>query len=204
MLLVLLAWSAVSILFRFFLDGELSREPDDWPLATHPDYASLKDSSQLVDGFGGVLFVCTVVLWLSWFRRARRNAAAFEPGRVRYSPAMALAVWFIPICNFFMPKQIANDVWAVTRAEPPEWLHGVRYPPRRGLVNGWWSTWLVGFYFGLFLLPSWHGEATIDRAEGLVSVQIISGFVTLPAIIVAAVFVARLTTLQEKRLRGGS
>ncbi|OEV06186.1 DUF4328 domain-containing protein, partial [Streptomyces oceani] len=204
LILLTLVWTVAALIHSISLDATLSSHPESWLVTAHPEYTALKERSQIIDVFGGLAFLVTIILWLMWFWRVRLNAEAFEPGRVRYDPGMALGVWFIPFCNFFMPKQIANDVWSVSRGDPPEWYQGRRYPPRRGLVSGWWTMWVIYFIWSFSQFFSWYDETTIDEAEGIIALQIFTHFFAIPAYILAVVFVSRLTNMQDDRIAAGA
>jgi hypothetical protein len=99
-----------------------------------------------------VLGVGLVVFWLLWFSRVRAIAERLAPGRLRYSPSMAVYGWFIPLANFFLPKQIADDLWHAS--SPP--AHGGAMATA-GLLHAWWALWLGTFLtWPLFWVPWWE------------------------------------------------
>lgn len=91
--------------------GRLVPEDDFWDADEDAEELSLVMLvAQIVSGVGLVL------CWLLWFHRVRAVAEQLAPGRLRYRPSMAVYGWFIPIANFWLPKQIADDVWQIGRA----------------------------------------------------------------------------------------
>ncbi|MFB6525092.1 DUF4328 domain-containing protein [Streptomyces sp. NPDC056399] len=108
-------------------------------------------AAQLLFGAG------LAVSWLIWFARVRAVAERFAPGRLRYPPYMAVVGWSIPVANFFLPKQIANDVWHAS--SPPG--HGTAPAPR--LLQGWWATFLFALVAGPLVLTPW--TALLDRTS---------------------------------------
>ncbi|MFF8813377.1 DUF4328 domain-containing protein [Streptomyces pactum] len=88
-------------------------------------------------------FLCTIPVFLVWFHRVRTNAEALAPGRHRHVPGMALSAWFLPFANWWIPKQIADDILMATAPPPPAPPYGIPPKPRgAGLLLGWWSTWV--------------------------------------------------------------
>ena len=159
-----------------------------------------------MDVFGILLGAGSVLLWLAWFWRLRMNAEAFAPGTLRYGPGMAIGAWFVPVGALFLPKQVANDIWtasAPSRANPTGWYGPRAAAARRGLLNGWWTMWVIYLIFGgLFSWQTWHEASTLDDAKGWLGVGVITDFFGIPATILAIIVVLRLSRHQENRLAG--
>lgn len=139
-------------------------------------------------------FLCTIPVFLVWFHRVRTNAEVLAPGRHRHVPGMAIAAWFLPFANWWIPKQIADDVLRASAPPPPATPYGI--PPTArgtGLVQGWWITWVgasvlsaLGWWmlvspddaddarFGLLVLA--FGDVALIAAAiaGLLTVRMIS------------------------------
>ncbi|MFB7618495.1 protein kinase [Kitasatospora sp. NPDC056181] len=167
-------------------------------------------AAQLVVGVG------MVAAWLVWFARVRAVAEQFAPGRLRYRPFMAVVGWFIPVANLFVPKQIANDVW---HASSPSGQCD-RGPVR--LVQAWWATCLVTIVTWPVLLGQWTGFLekdyrttdikawTGDYSYGEYQYEFTIGawlvlalhVLVVPAAVVAASYVRRLTAMQTARAQG--
>ncbi|SCK38420.1 DUF4328 domain-containing protein [Streptomyces sp. WMMB 322] len=168
-----------------------------------PGYGRLRGATVGVETAEGLLALSVIVLWLVWFWRVRVNAENFAPGRVRYSSAMAVGSWFVPVCNLFMPKQVMNDVWSASDPSAPQWQgYGPKPRVRRGIVNGWWTMWLFYFLFSLLDYESWYGETGVEAAQETVAVAIFTDFFSIPATILALVLVGRLSSMQSDRLTG--
>ncbi|MFC7217029.1 DUF4328 domain-containing protein [Streptomyces polyrhachis] len=136
-------------------------------------------------------FLPAIVLWLIWFHRVRCNAEAFAPGQLRYGTGMAIGAWFIPVGWWWIPKQVANDI--VKATAPP--------PAARGPLNGWWWTWVLTLAGWVLNWEVWETTSSLEAAEQAVLVNIFADFATVPAAILGAVFVQRLSALQEQRMR---
>ena len=92
---------------------------------------------------------------------------------------MAIGTWFLPVCNLFMPKQIANDVWAATKPAVP-WAYGIRQPTQRGLLNGWWTMWVIYFCIKFAVTwDNWWDADTVDDAKGTLAVHIFADFFSI-------------------------
>src|SRR5688572_3553409 len=73
----------------------------------------------------GALWVACAITFISWLHRAYSNVDAVPPAYRRYGTGWAIGSWFVPILNFFRPKQIINDVWRSGHPagqDPPAWL----------------------------------------------------------------------------------
>ncbi|MFD0155057.1 protein kinase domain-containing protein [Streptomyces sp. NPDC055721] len=192
----------------------------------YPDWVAAWDNIVDVTAWDSILFHALfaaqllfsaglAVSWLIWFARVRAAAEQFAPGRLRYRPYMAVVGWFIPVANLFLPKQIANDVWHAS--SPPG--HGTARAPR--LLQGWWAACLFALMAGPLVLTPW--TALLDRTnlsesppagESCCStyydkyefnpetwLTLVLHLLVVPAAVVAAGYVRRLTAMQEAKAR---
>ncbi|RLL67666.1 DUF4328 domain-containing protein [Streptomyces sp. Z26] len=204
LLAVTLVWMVAHFFYVAHIDSTLDDLPTTYSPRDHSDFSGMRNVSQLLDALGLVIILPTALLWVLWFGRLRTNAEAFAPGRLRYEPGLAYGVWFIPVCNFFMPKQIANDIWSASRPVPPgAWYGGGKAPAQRGLLNGWWCTW-VGWFFLSFLgsWENWYDDPTVEGAGETLSVAILGDLLGIACGILAILLVLRLTRLQDDRIAG--
>ncbi|SER63688.1 protein kinase domain-containing protein [Streptomyces qinglanensis] len=158
-----------------------------------------------------------LVAWLVWCARMRADAEEFAPGRLRYSPGMAVGSWLIPFGNLYLPKQIANDVW---HASSPRSLGGAMAPAAR--LHIWWGFWLVSaltsplfWYWGAF---GWAAEENFVEHENAAPygsyehdrwytydpgvngwVALLLRLLVVPAVVATALYVSRLSAMQQAR-----
>ena len=155
-----------------------------------------------------VLGVGLVASWLLWFLRVRTLAESFAPGRLRYRPRTAVLGWFVPVGNLFLPKQIADDIWHAS--SPTD--RGGRMSPAR-VVHLWWSLWLVTLATWPLVWVPWWQAVTDDFEPGPGAGQsytfellpmawagLAAHVPVVPAAVVTALFVRRLTDMQAARL----
>lgn len=89
-----------------------------------------------------VVFVVALLLFLSWFYRAYSNLPHLGVRRLRFATPWAIVAWFVPVMNFFRPKQLANDIW---RASDPEGPPSQPEPWRRKAIPVYHHVWWVTF-----------------------------------------------------------
>jgi hypothetical protein len=115
-----------------------------YKLRSDPLSVSLTKATQadhlvaLTSGLWLLAWIPTVVLFLVWLYRARKNVEFFAPRFQRLSPGWAIGGWFIPFANLVLPYRVVSDVALDSRPERPERRHTTR------LVLGWWLCWLAG------------------------------------------------------------
>ncbi|MEV6107828.1 DUF4328 domain-containing protein [Streptomyces sp. NPDC051940] len=142
----------------------------------------------------GVLsFLATIVVWIVWFHRVRCNAETFAPGRLRMGTGMAVGGWFIPVAWWWIPKQIANDVQRASAPVPPG--------PGSGALNGWWWSWVFTLCFWVADWGAWETTDTASEAKDILLVNMLGDIVTVSAAVFGLVWVQRLSSLQEQRMR---
>ena len=89
--------------------------------------------------FFGTLGVTSATLlpYLMWVYQANINSRSFSP-IVRFSKAWAVGCHFVPAVNLYMPCQVMQEIWKVSR-NPRMW-HNDRPSI---LVGTWWALWLL-------------------------------------------------------------
>ena len=147
------------------------------------------------------------VVFLVWLRRARLNADHFSPVRHRYSPAMAVGGWFIPIVNWWLPAIVMNDL---ARASDP--LDTGRR--RDTVVVAWWATMVLSsvlHLIGIVAIPTpvvtyaAGSSRIVDGAEEAMStylsvalVNTASAVLILAGAALIAVLVTRISAQQAQ------
>jgi hypothetical protein len=85
-----------------------------------------------------LLYLAGGVQWALWLRGAilRLRAA----GRtLQVTPGMAIAWYFIPFANLFMPLKVMQELWRAS-SDAEDWQHA----PVSRLVNVWWPLFIGG------------------------------------------------------------
>jgi hypothetical protein len=79
----------------------------------------------------------TLIPYLMWVYQANINSRSFS-AIVRFSKGWAVWCHFVPAVNLFMPCQVMQEIWKVSR-NPRMWHND------RGsfLVGTWWTLWLL-------------------------------------------------------------
>ena len=103
------------------------------------------DANDLRQGIIGitqaVVAITTGVLFIIWLHRAYSNVRTLGAENLRFRRGWAIWSWITPIWGLFRPKQLVNDVWRGSDADPPrersEWS--------RSPVPGWWGVWWAAF-----------------------------------------------------------
>ncbi len=72
-------------------------------------------SLSLVIIFQFLLRIASIIVFLSWFRRAYGNLHRLGIKYLLQKELMAVWVWFIPIVWFYRPVQIMNEIWTETQ-----------------------------------------------------------------------------------------
>ena len=97
-----------------------------------------------VDVAGLFSLLVTTPLFLVWFHRAYRNAAALGAGGLRFSSGWAVGWWFVPIACLWMPCLAAVDIWKASGGVTPAADGDLRRQDAAPtLVVLWWVAWLA-------------------------------------------------------------
>ncbi|MFD0205258.1 MULTISPECIES: DUF4328 domain-containing protein [Saccharothrix] len=139
-----------------------------------------------------LLSLATVVVFLVWLQRARRNAAS---GRHQFPPGMVFGGWFVPFANFYIPLRVVLDTgWAAAQ------------PGRRGAVAGpvvvWWVFWVLSWLTAFEVTMRERVTAAGSASELYFGVNLGATWLNTVCLAVAAaalaVVVHRITVDQER------
>lgn len=137
------------------------------------------------------LHLAVVIAFLMWFSRSYRNLERLGASNLRYGTGWSIGAWFIPIYSLWGPKKIANDIWRASDPDLPDQAEGRwRDAPIPSLLFGsWWSLWLLSNF----------GNATFDDLKTEAAVTLAGFMISVPAALLCAAVVARMTSRQEQR-----
>ncbi|NML50515.1 DUF4328 domain-containing protein [Streptomyces sp. R302] len=146
----------------------------------------------------GVAYLATVVVFLVWFHRVRKNADVWAPDIHRRTPGWAIGAWFIPFANLWIPRQIAVDVWRASRPDPYA-ADGAR---ELTLLNSWWTCFAVGAVVDRISNTLYKRAETLDAWTTAAAWSLAGYLFTIAAGVLAILFVRRLTSMQHTRATG--
>ncbi|MGJ5833288.1 DUF4328 domain-containing protein [Streptomyces ossamyceticus] len=142
-----------------------------------------------------VAFLATVVVFLVWFHRVRVNAEVFEPFGHSKKRGWAIGGWFVPVVNLWFPRRIAIDAWD---ASSP-WAK----PRSHGLVNAWWTFWLIGNVVSQAGTRAYARAVTADELHSATQVVLFADAFEILSAGLAVLFVLTLTRMQDDKARSG-
>ncbi|MEW5725960.1 MAG: DUF4328 domain-containing protein [Thermodesulfobacteriota bacterium] len=155
----------------------------------------------LIERIEAVLYAATVLFYLAWLYRVRRNLPALGVEDLRFSPGWTLGWWFVPIMNLFRPFQVVSEIW---RASDPDRTGSLDWKeaPRSALLGLWWFFWLAAYLLGNVSLRL-STKATYSVADQLQRdwTGFFSDLAEIPAAILALAVVLEITRRQEEKHR---
>jgi hypothetical protein len=97
------------------------------------------------DVAGLAMLAITSVVFLVWFHRSHRNLIALGASGLQFSAGWAVACWFIPIADLWMPYHAAREIWKGSDplAPPLTSAESRRHVRPSALLPAWWAAWLV-------------------------------------------------------------
>jgi len=141
------------------------------------------------------VYIATVVVFLMWLYRVSNNVAAFGQPR-QTSGGWAIASFFVPIANLFIPYQAIREIWNKSDPAAVNSLFYTASPP--GFFPAWWGFWLASnvtsnIYFRMTL-----EEAPVKSSA---AVGILSEVLSIAAAVFAIQVIKEIDRRQEERAR---
>jgi hypothetical protein len=186
----------------------LGSDLSEWALLERVESGALLTESEadandrrqaIVAGVQGAVFIVTAAFFIAWFYRAYRNLRALGATELRFGPRWAVGAWFVPILNFWRPKQIANDIWRASNPVLPREAADAWHDPVPPLLMFWWLAFVAGeWLFNVATRLSYQADevAELKTVTGtFIAGDILWGI----AGVLAVVVVHRTTARQEAR-----
>ena len=164
--------------------------------------AVANDERQALIGVAwAVVFLITSVVFIVWFHRCYRNLPSLGVDKLRYSSGFAIGGWLIPILGFWIPKQIANDIWRGT--EPTDDPRVIVSPsgPTPWFLTFWWISWIFIALLNIRVPFSFEraDAPTIENLQRDSQLQLLNIAVWATNAILALKVVREITRRQEER-----
>ncbi|MBD0694056.1 DUF4328 domain-containing protein [Streptomyces sp. CBMA123] len=165
------------------------------------DFAPLKAVANALNGVLPPVALATVVVFIIWFHRTRKNADLLAPNGHRMGRGWTIGAWFTPIAQLWIPWQLMADCWRASAPLDPE---GRRRPPSEAVLAVWWSTFVGSLVLGRVAATMTRHVGQMDSIdlENLrtgVWVEAGGAALRLVAAIAAILVVRRLTSMQRTR-----
>ncbi|MEU7986981.1 DUF4328 domain-containing protein [Streptosporangium canum] len=138
------------------------------------------------------------IAFLVWLFRARVNAESLTPVPHRWFRILIVLGWILPVVNWWIPKQIVDDVWASSRPGGVRGEH-IGREAHSELIWCWWVLWLLGTWVlplvGALLL------AVVGRnsSDGVFWLDVFTLVPSLAAAVLEGKVILRITEAQEGR-----
>jgi hypothetical protein len=194
---VLFGIAGAAALLRAFALGNRLLVLDD--PRTSDFAARARGADAFVDTTDIVLGVAVLVLapcFIVWLWRAAKNQQALGRQPERLGSGWAIGGWFIPLANFAIPVLVAQDLWrgsdVAIAADDPRWRIADR-------------SWLVGWWWGLFLVPLFAASGTdadrfgqdLSKARGANFLALMAMVLLFVSTVLGSLVVRRLGARQE-------
>jgi hypothetical protein len=138
-----------------------------------------------------IAVVVTAILFLQFLVHATRNAQAFGPRPISFSPARAVGSFFIPFLNLYLPYAAVKELWEISEPDP-----ALRdRPVGPVLVRLWWALFLARAGANLLARRLDSG----DDSTSATRIVLIAAGVSIAGALAAVSVVQELTRRQDRR-----
>lgn len=145
---------------------------------------------------GVVLLIA--VFFLIWIYRAHKNLKVFGATELKYSPAWAVASFFVPLLNIFRPYQVIAEIWKasakdVRRGGGATW----KFEHIPAYFGVWWGLWLLSGLLDFFSAFMILGGGLSNQQLVASRYRLVYDVVSITCALLAIVVVLRITARQE-------
>jgi hypothetical protein len=140
-------------------------------------------------------YLAAGVVFLVWFRRVRVNAEVFSPFGHTFSRAWVGWGWFVPFVNLVRPRRIMAEIWDASR--PADTRRG------QGLVNTWWTFWIIDALVGRLSFGASGKAETAQAVQDAAFQSLLTATLDIVAAVFAILVVLKLTRMQDRKAHEG-
>lgn len=139
----LVGLKVVSILLDIKLYGDADRILQG---QTFREFVGGAGAAALVSLAASVMSIVTAIVFLIWRYRVQKNLRGpLGVVGLDFTPGWSVGWWFVPIANFWKPKQAMNEAWLASDPQQPAGTRGWAGRKVDPLLSWWWGCWMLSF-----------------------------------------------------------
>jgi hypothetical protein len=199
----LLGVVALSDLFAVFAGARirtLTAEDDGFAFVPQQDLDTATSLYQTAGNIQVIVYLPCAILFVVWFFRMRRDAGLLAPDRFRNGPGWAIASWFVPVGNLWMPYRVAVDMWGAATPLPTD---GEPYRAPVWPVNLWWGLFVSSTLLSRFASSRYTDAESLTELRTAVTQYMAADVLEIAAAAAAVYFAVRLTAMQRLKATEG-
>lgn len=164
---------AASVLIGFVAMGNVANAASEWfsystvvayrdGTASTIDLETADKINVLISTPVALLLLVAGVVFMTWTYNARINAERLTPaGEHRRSRVWVWLSWFVPVVNFWFPKQVIDDIWRAS--DPRQQGVPLRQRVQHRLTTQWWTAFVLMWILDRAYLRTYrNGQMTTD------------------------------------------
>lgn len=202
---------AASVLVGLVAVGSIASAAVDWVTYTAVrDYRNGTASAQELDSADklsvvvntplALLLLVTGVVFIMWVYSARINAERLTPANEhRRSRVWVWLGWFVPVVNFWFPKQVIDDIWRAS--DPTQQGVPLQQRAKNRLTTLWWTAFVLMWLLERAYLRSYSGDVmTTDSFRNVAILSLLSAIAGAVAAFFVVQVVQRISDFQHTPL----
>jgi hypothetical protein len=156
--------------------------------------ATLLTAAGGLETLQGLLFLATLIVYMTWVYRSIANLPALGSMSCRFTPGGAVWSFFIPFVNLVRGHQVMATIWQ--ESQPPAVNENGFYLPRSTAIVGWWWGMLLVMRIGGGFIDKWTPTG-LDDARSLLQWDISINLVRMAAGVLFLIMVRRAQQRQD-------
>ena len=144
------------------------------------------------------VYIASIVLFLSWFRRAYGNLHRVGITYIKHKETVAVWTWFVPIVWFFRPVQIMNEIWTEIQEKIKKFDH--TYVKKSGglLIGLWWTLFIISNFIGRYVFKAELKQETVEQLIESSEIILISDILKVTEALLVILIVCQLSKMETK------
>lgn len=180
-----------------YLEIDLLERISDNALYTEQEILSNDLRQGIVGVFQSILYICSIIFFLNWFRRAYWNLHHLPGSWPEYSDSMAVWSFMIPFVNLYRPYKIVKEISSGIKQKLREIDLDYNSAINHSVLIFWWVFFLITNYVGQFAFKTIFKDDTIEQLISSSQSYLISDALDIIAAIFTAIMIKQISNDEQ-------
>lgn len=142
--------------------------------------------------------IASVIVFLSWFKRAYGNLHRLGLKNLQYKESMAVWSWFIPFANLVWPVEIMSDIWTKSQEQIKGYDASFLIKSGGLLIGVWWTLFIVSNLFSNYFFNFAFKQNTMEQLIDSSQTTITYGIIQIIEALLVILIVFKISKIELK------
>jgi hypothetical protein len=154
----------------------------------------------IISNIHSIAYLITAIAFLKWVYLVYGNALGFGTKDMTYTAGWAVASYFIPLYNIFVPYHAMKEVWQVSK-NPENWKNedksNIFFSAQSQIIAWWWCLNVISIFLAVRIRFNYR----LGEAHTYITNSIVHDLVNIPLFLLSIALVSKICMMQQKLVK---